>query len=109
MHERRPIGRRIPLHEQELHGELESLALLGQAVEEQLGARELVASVVVVARSRDYAEGRGRARRQAAARGRAQIRVCQPKRCSSHRNTGIGIQRKYQTHSYSYFTYLSIT
>src|ERR1035437_1744980 len=45
--------------------------------------------------------------RAAARPGRATTIVCQPSRRSSHLNKGVGIQRRYQTHWYSYLTYLS--
>ena len=105
--ERLAVGRRIPFDHQQLEGQLESIALVGEPVDEELGSRQLVSAVIVIARGRDHAQ-RGRVLRQAAVRGRAQIRVCQPSLCSNHLNNGIGIQWKYHTHSYSYLTYLSI-
>src|SRR5438552_3499117 len=51
--QRRPAGRRIPLHQKKLDGHAEPLCLLRQPVDEELHAGEQVSSVVVVARGRD--------------------------------------------------------
>src|SRR5205823_14919016 len=102
------VGGWIPLHKQELDRQLKAQRLLRKAVDEELRAGDLVPAVLIVARRRDDAQSRIRRHAVEADLGRAVIIVCQPSLRSSQENHGVGSQRKYQTHSYSYFTYLSI-
>jgi hypothetical protein len=54
--ETRALGYGVPVDDDELGRELKLLALLGEAVDENLGADERVAAVIVVARGADHGE-----------------------------------------------------
>ncbi|TMG46790.1 MAG: hypothetical protein E6H85_00925 [Chloroflexi bacterium] len=54
--QRRPVSRRVPLHQDQLHRQPEPNRLLLQPLDEELHPRQQVATVLVVARGRDHAE-----------------------------------------------------